>query len=212
MKLVLSSNSPRRKELLAGLGVPFEIRVVPDIDESYPLSLPVHEIAQYIAKKKAAFYDISSDEILITADTIVVVDNIILGKPGNDSEACQMLAALSGKTHLVITGVCIMSLERQRSFSVTTEVTFKDLSQEEIDFYIQHYHPFDKAGSYGIQEWIGYIGVTSIKGSYFNVMGLPIQRIYEELTNVFKLNVLCPRKKGKDNNAKDTPVQDKDAL
>ena len=196
MKLVLSSNSPRRKELLAGLGVPFEIRVVPDIDESYPLSLPVHEIAQYIAKKKAAFYDISSDEILITADTIVVVDNTILGKPDNDSEARQMLAALSGKTHLVITGVCIMS----------------DLSQEEIDFYIQHYHPFDKAGSYGIQEWIGYIGVTSIKGSYFNVMGLPIQRIYEELTSVFKLNVLCPRKKGKDNNAKDTPVQDKDAL
>ena len=212
MKLVLSSNSPRRKELLAGLGVPFEIRVVPDIDESYPLSLPVHEIAQYIAKKKAAFYDISSDEILITADTIVVVDNTILGKPDNDSEARQMLAALSGKTHLVITGVCIMSLERQRSFSVTTEVTFKDLSQEEIDFYIQHYHPFDKAGSYGIQEWIGYIGVTSIKGSYFNVMGLPIQRIYEELTNVFKLNVLCPRTNGKDKNAKDTPVRDKDAL
>lgn len=203
MKIVLSSNSPRRKELLAGLGVPFEIRVVPDIDESYPISLPVHEIAQYIAKKKAASYEISDDEILITADTIVVVDDIILGKPGNDNEARQMLATLSGKTHQVITGVCLMSVEKQRAFSVTTEVTFKNLSQKEIDFYIQYYHPYDKAGSYGIQEWIGYIGVTSIKGSYFNVMGLPIQRIYEELTSVFNLNFLSPRIKGKDKNAKE---------
>lgn len=203
MKIVLSSNSPRRKELLAGLGVPFEIRVVPDIDESYPISLSVHEIAQYIAKKKAASYEISDDEILITADTIVVVDDIILGKPGNDNEARQMLATLSGKTHQVITGVCLMSVEKQRAFSVTTEVTFKNLSQKEIDFYIQYYHPYDKAGSYGIQEWIGYIGVTSIKGSYFNVMGLPIQRIYEELTSVFNQNFLSPRIKGKDKNAKE---------
>ena len=181
MKLVLSSNSPRRRELLAGLDIPFEVRVLEGIDESYPETLPTAEIAEYIAQKKAAAYDIAPGEVLITADTIVVLNDQVLGKPANAEEAKHMLRQLSGNTHHVITGVCLRDHDKQHHFSVVSEVTFKTLAEEEIDYYVETYKPFDKAGAYGIQEWIGYIGVTGLSGSYFNVMGLPVQRIYEEL-------------------------------
>ncbi len=183
MKIILSSNSPRRKELLAGLDLDFEVRIIPGIDESYPDSVPVDDISQYVASKKAEAYkdSIKKDELVITADTVVVLDDVVLGKPHDEADAKKMLRLLSGKTHKVITGVCLTTTSRQKAFRVTTDVTFKELSEEEIDYYVSKYKPLDKAGSYGIQEWIGYIGVTSINGSYFNVMGLPVQRIYKEL-------------------------------
>lgn len=184
-KVILSSNSPRRKELFAGLGIDFEVRVISGIDESYPSDLPLKDVPQYIAKEKAAAYDIATDELVVTADTVVIVDNEILGKPEDEDEARKMLRELSGRSHEVITGVCLTTCELQRSFAVTSEVTFKKLSEEEIEYYVKNYHPLDKAGAYGIQEWIGYIGVTSLYGSYFNVMGMPVQRIYEELRNTF---------------------------
>ncbi|MBR4388560.1 MAG: septum formation protein Maf [Prevotella sp.] len=183
MHIILSSNSPRRRQLLAGLGLPFEVRVLPDIDESYPKDLAVDDIPVFIAREKAQAYLplIQPDELVITADTVVVLDNRILGKPADAHEAADMLRDLSGRTHRVITGVCITGKNVQRSFAVVSYVTFKQLEEKEIDYYVEHYKPFDKAGAYGIQEWIGYIGVTGLQGSYFNVMGLPVQRIYEEL-------------------------------
>ena len=182
-RIFLASNSPRRKELLSGLGIPFEVRVNGDIDESYPSDLPPEAVPLHISRKKAAAYlqTMSADELIITADTVVVASGEILGKPADASDAHRMLRLLSGTTHQVITGVCLTTTDHQVAFSVTTDVTFKDLSDEEIHYYIDHYRPYDKAGAYGIQEWIGYIGVTGLHGSYFNVMGLPIQRIYEEL-------------------------------
>ncbi len=182
-RIVLASNSPRRKELLAGLDIPFEVRIIDDIDESYPDTLQTKEIAEYISKKKAAAYrlSMSSDELIITADTIVVLGNEVMGKPKTEDEAILMLQKLSGNTHQVITGVTLTTCERQISFSVETDVAFKCLSDEEIRYYVTKYHPMDKAGAYGIQEWIGYIGVTGLHGSYYNVMGLPVQRIYESL-------------------------------
>ena len=185
-QIVLASNSPRRKELLAGLDVPFTVKVVEGIDESYPADLSVMDIAQYIATKKAAAYqgEISDNELVITADTIVVLGGDVLGKPKTFDEAKQMLYALSGKTHHVSTGVCLTTKERQKSFSVVTDVTFKKLTDSEIDYYVEHYKPLDKAGAYGIQEWIGHIGVSHINGSYFNVMGLPVQRIYQEMQDL----------------------------
>ncbi|MBQ6062979.1 MAG: septum formation protein Maf [Prevotella sp.] len=188
-KIILSSNSPRRRELLAGLDIPFEVKVLEGIDESYPDGLSVEEIPQYIAKEKADAYQVADDEIVLTADTVVVLDNEILGKPVDDADARRMLRALSGKSHKVITGVCLTSTELQRLFAVVSEVTFKSLSDDEIDYYITHYQPLDKAGAYGIQEWIGYVGVTALKGSYFNVMGFPVQRIYDELSAQFGINV-----------------------
>ncbi|MCR4603963.1 MAG: Maf-like protein [Prevotella sp.] len=181
--IILASNSPRRRELLSGLGLEFEVKVLPDIAESYPASLPVGEIAEYIAREKAEAYRtlMKHDDLVITADTIVIVDGEVLGKPHDADDARRMLCKLSGKTHQVTTGVCLTTLSQQRHFSVTTDVTFRQLSMEEIDHYIDCYHPFDKAGAYGIQEWIGYVGVTSLNGSYFNVMGLPVQRIYVEM-------------------------------
>ena len=181
--IILASNSPRRKELLAGIDVNFDVRVIRDIDESYPASLPTKDIAEYISRKKATVYrqQMASDELIITADTIVVLDSDVMGKPHDEADASRMLHELSGRTHQVITGVTLTTIDRQRSFSVETDVTFKSLTDEEINYYIQHYKPFDKAGAYGIQEWIGHIGVTALKGSYFNVMGLPVQRIYEAL-------------------------------
>lgn len=184
-KVILSSNSPRRKELFAGLGIDFDVRVISGIDESYPSDIPLKDVPQYIAKEKAAAYDIATDELVVTADTVVIVDNEILGKPVDEDEARKMLRKLSGRSHEVITGVCLTTCELQRSFAVKSEVTFKKLSEEEIEYYVKNYHPLDKAGAYGIQEWIGYIGVTSLYGSYFNVMGMPVQRIYEELRNTF---------------------------
>lgn len=187
-KIILASNSPRRKELLAGIDVPFEVRVMDGIDESYPDTLPIQDIAEYIAKKKATAYreTMAGDELVITADTIVVLGSKVMGKPHDANEASSMLRQLSGQTHQVITGVTLTTKERQMSFSVETDVTFKNLSDEEIDYYVTHYRPFDKAGAYGIQEWIGHIGVTGMSGSYFNVMGLPVQRIYEALKTFAK--------------------------
>lgn len=180
-KIILASNSPRRKELLGGLGYEFEVRVIDGIDESYPNGLTMEEIPRYIAAAKASAYTVGADELLLTADTVVVLDEEVLGKPADAADVARMLHALSGRTHHVITGVCLKTQDDERRFSVSTEVTFKALTDEEIDHYISHYHPYDKAGAYGIQEWIGYIGVTGIRGSYFNVMGLPVQRIYQEL-------------------------------
>ncbi|OYP61524.1 Maf-like protein [Prevotella sp. P3-122] len=181
--IILASNSPRRRELLAGLDVDYEVRVLKDIDETYPDSLPVAEIPTYISREKAAAYTIADNELLLTADTVVVLGNEVMGKPVDDADAKRMLRELSGKTHQVITGVCLTTTKKQHSFSVTTDVTFKELTDDEIDYYVSNYHPLDKAGAYGIQEWIGYIGVTSLQGSYFNVMGLPVQRIYEALAD-----------------------------
>ena len=182
-RYVLASNSPRRKELLAGLGLDFEVRVIDGIDESYPASLPASQVAQFIAEKKAQAYraSMAPDELIITADTVVIVGSDILGKPKDEADAVRMLREISGRTHQVTTGVCLTTATRQRSFSVTTDVTFKQLTDAEIQHYVSTYRPFDKAGAYGIQEWIGYIGVTGLKGSYYNVMGLPVQRIYTEL-------------------------------
>ena len=182
-KVILASNSPRRKELLAGLDLQFEVRVLQDIDESYPNDLPTLKIAEFISKKKADAYigTMAADELVITADTVVILGDEVMGKPHNEADAKRMLGELSGRTHQVATGVTLSTNERQMSFSVVTNVTFKQLTSDEIDYYVHTYHPMDKAGAYGIQEWIGYIGVTALEGSYFNVMGLPVQRIYEAL-------------------------------
>ena len=182
-KVLLASNSPRREELLRGIDIDFEIKVLPDIDESYPADLPNEEVAEYVALKKASSYinSLKKDELMITADTVVLLDNKIYGKPTTKEEAKEMLHDLSGKSHRVISGVCLTSTTKQTSFSVTSDVEFSVLSNKEIDYYIERYAPFDKAGSYGVQEWIGYIGVKHISGSYFNIMGLPIQRLYREL-------------------------------
>lgn len=199
-KIILASNSPRRRELLAGLDVNFEVKVLNGIDESYPDDLDAYQVAEFIAQKKAEAYrsllneeESSAEEnLILTADTVVIAPaaneqndqegkGIILGKPKTADDAVRMLRMLSGKTHHVVTGVCLTTKEEQRHFSVTTEVSFKELTDWEINYYISHYRPFDKAGAYGIQEWIGYIGCTGLNGSYFNVMGLPVQRIYEEM-------------------------------
>ena len=181
--IILASNSPRRKELLHGLDLDYEVRVLPDIEENYPESLPTAEIPVYIAVEKAVAYKtlMTDNDLIITADTVVVLGDEVLGKPADLDDARRMLRELSGKTHQVITGVCLMTREKQRKFAVTTDVTFKALTEEEIGYYVEKYKPLDKAGAYGIQEWIGYIGVTGLHGSYFNVMGLPVQRIYQEL-------------------------------
>lgn len=186
--IILASGSPRRKQLLEGLGIEFSQHVLKNIDESFPDTLLAEEVAQFIAHKKSEAYlkDMADNDLVITADTIVVADggcgrNVILGKPHERSEAVAMLRMLSNKTHKVITGCCIVTKDRQRVFSVSTEVTFKQLSDEEIEYYVDTFRPYDKAGAYGVQEWIGYIGVTGLSGSYFNVMGFPIQRIYTEL-------------------------------
>lgn len=187
MKIVLASNSPRRRELLSGLGFEYEVRTLPGLDESYPDGLSMEEIPKYISRKKAAAYTLGEDELLITADTIVWLEGEVLGKPADEEEARLMLHKLSGKTHQVVTGVTLSTTTLQHSFSSVSQVTFAQLSDEEIDYYVSRYCPLDKAGAYGIQEWIGYIGVTSIQGSYFNVMGLPVQRLYTEMK---KLNLI----------------------
>lgn len=187
MNIVLASNSPRRRELLAGLGIEFEVRVLPDIDESYLADLPVMQIAEYIAHEKASAYllTMKDNDLVITADTVVIIGNEVLGKPKDEEDAKRMLRLISGKTHQVVTGVCLTTTKQQRHFSVSTDVTFKNLPENEINYYITKYKPFDKAGAYGIQEWIGYVGVTSLNGSYFNVMGLPVQKLWEELKRYF---------------------------
>ena len=180
-KIVLSSNSPRRKELLGELGIDFEVRVIEGIDETYPKELSVEEVPQYIAREKAGAYMVGKNEVLLTADTVVVLDNEIMGKPHDETDAMRMLRQLSGKTHQVITGVCLKTSDKQVTFSEITDVSFAELTDEEIKYYVDNFRPLDKAGAYGIQEWIGLAGVTGIKGSYFNVVGLPVHRVYAEL-------------------------------
>ncbi|MBR8536125.1 septum formation protein Maf [Carboxylicivirga sediminis] len=183
-KLILASQSPRRQELLSHLNIPFDVMVKEDVEETYPDDIPAHEVPLYLARKKALPYetDCKAGHILvITADTIVCCDEHILGKPADKKEAEKMLQMLSGRAHEVITGVALTSGSKQSVFTVSTKVFFKTLTPQEIDFYIEQYQPFDKAGAYGIQEWIGMIGIERIEGSYFNVVGLPVQKLYNEL-------------------------------
>lgn len=181
--IILASASPRRRQLLSGLGIDFEVRTLAGIDESYPDHLQGEAIAAYISKAKAEAYraTLAPNDLVITADTIVSVDGNVLGKPANEAEAHQMLQLLSGRTHEVVTGVTLMTKSQQQTFTATTSVTFAPLTEAEITHYVTHYRPLDKAGAYGIQEWIGMIAVESIQGSYFNVMGLPVQRLYKAL-------------------------------
>lgn len=180
--IILASQSPRRQELLTGLNIPFEIQVI-DTEETFPKQLVGVDIPMYLAEKKADEFKDKMDEntLLITADTIVWHEGKVFGKPADKAEATKMLKALSGKTHQVITGVCISDSKRRKTFHVISEVRFARLTTAEIEFYVTNYEPYDKAGAYGVQEWIGFIGVEHIEGSYFNVMGLPIQRLYTEL-------------------------------
>ena len=182
-KIILASNSPRRKDLLAGLGVTYEVRTLPDVDESFPDGLQGAEIPLYISKEKAAAYQtmLQPGELMITADTIVWLDGKVLGKPVDREEAMQMLRDMSGRTHEVYTGVALTTVAWQRSFASQTEVRFAELAEEEIQYYVDLFQPMDKAGAYGVQEWIGFIGVEHISGSYFNIMGLPVQRLFQEL-------------------------------
>lgn len=177
--LILGSQSPRRRELLAGLDWPFEAVTI-DADESFPNNLQGGDIPLYISRAKAHAYKkrLEPDDILITSDTIVWLDGQMLGKPSNEEDAKYMLRCLSGKTHQVYTGVCVLADGQEYTLVDCTDVTFRSLSEEEIDYYVQKYKPLDKAGAYGVQEWIGYVGVTSMRGSYFNVMGFPIERVY----------------------------------
>lgn len=181
--IVLASNSPRRKELLQRMGVNFKVRTLFGIDESYPDSLRGEDIVRYISRNKAQAYrsSMAPNELLITADTIVYVEGEVMGKPKTAEQAKEMLHKLSGKSHLVITGVTIVTPDRTEDFGVTSQVKFAEITDEEINFYVDNYLPFDKAGAYGIQEWIGIVAVEEIKGSYFNVVGLPVQRLYQKL-------------------------------
>jgi septum formation protein len=180
--IILASKSPRRQQLLKGLDIDFEVRTK-DVDESYPPSLKDVEIPEYLAKKKAAAFidDLKENDILITCDTIVSLNGEVLEKPSNYDHAFEMLSKLSGKMHSVYTGVCITTTASQIAFTDKTEVYFKQLTKEEIDYYITHYKPYDKAGSYGIQEWWGYVAIEKINGDFFNVMGLPLRLIYNNL-------------------------------
>ncbi len=182
--IILASQSPRRKELLGLLNLPFTILVKPDIEEDFHPTMPVNEVASFLAQKKMMAYQqelLNENNLIITADTIVIVDDEILGKPTSYDTAYTMLRRLSGKKHQVVTGVCIASNAKQIVFSDTSDVWFKELSENEINYYIQSGSPYDKAGGYGIQEWIGSIAITKINGSYHNVMGLPIHKLYETL-------------------------------
>lgn len=185
-RIILGSASPRRSELLKGLDIPFEV-IVKDTTEDFPVSMIGVGIPMYLAEKKAEAYrnEMTDDTLLITADTIVFLEGKTINKPVDKQDAKNILKQLSGKTHQVITGVCITSKDKKRVFHSTSEVKFARLSDAEIDYYLEKYTPYDKAGSYGVQEWIGYVGVEHITGSYYNVMGLPVQRLYNELKRWF---------------------------
>lgn len=182
-RVILASGSPRRRQLLGGLEIDFTVRLIDGIDETYPDGMAMAEIPKYISRRKAEAYvpTMASDEIIITADTIVWADGEVLGKPHTPDEAVSMLRRLSGRTHQVVTGVTVLSADRRETFACVTAVTFDTLSEAEMQHYVADYKPLDKAGAYGIQEYIGYIGVTGISGSYFNVMGLPVQKLYRVL-------------------------------
>ena len=181
-KLTLASASPRRQQLMKDAGFTFEVRLK-NVEEKYPQELHLENVPEYLSKVKASAFreELKADEVLITADTVVCIHDRILGKPADRKEAISMLQKLSGNRHLVVTGVSVTTRTEQLSFSSRTDVFFKHLSNEEIEFYVDTYKPFDKAGAYGIQEWIGYIGIERIEGSFYNVMGLPIQKLYETL-------------------------------
>ena len=183
-KIILASKSPRRKQLLESIGIEFEVKTI-EVDEVFPAHLNKEKIPVYLAELKAKPFqpNLKENDLVITADTIVWYKNRVLGKPENEKEAKQMLQLLSGKKHQVISGVCLTSKNKQVSFSSTSNVWFKVLANHEIDYYIEKYKPYDKAGAYGIQEWIGAIGITHIEGSFYNVMGLPIQKLYEANQN-----------------------------
>lgn len=185
-KVILASASPRRHELLRGLDVEFTVKRLPDVEETYPAELQAGDVPLFLSKKKADAYRpiMGDDELVITADTIVWLDGKVLGKPADVDEARRMLHNMSGKRHAVFTGVTITTKSEQRSFVAQSNVTFAVLSDEEVEYYIEKYKPMDKAGAYGAQEWIGYIGMENIEGSYFNVMGLPVQRLYCELKKI----------------------------
>ncbi|MDE5886295.1 MAG: Maf family nucleotide pyrophosphatase [Muribaculaceae bacterium] len=185
-KIFLASKSPRRRELLQLLRVPFTVLTIGGIDESFPDDIPLEEVPQFVSDKKADIYckHLKDKEIVITADTMVIADDRIMGKPNDAQEAADMLKALSGKTHRVVTGVTIASRGFKKSFSSITYVTFGSLTDEEIQYYINNYLPFDKAGAYGIQEWIGAVAVSEIRGSYYNVMGLPVHHLFKELLTI----------------------------
>ncbi|MBS7342976.1 MAG: septum formation protein Maf [Parabacteroides sp.] len=182
-RIILGSNSPRRRELLAGLDLSFDVHVIPGLEENYPDSLQPQEIPVFLSKQKAEAYLSTLEEqvLLITADTIVWNETEVIGKPKDREDAIRMLRSLSGHEHQVVTGVCLTTTKKQETFSVVSSVRFASLTDEEIIYYVDKYKPFDKAGAYGIQEWIGYVGVESISGSFYNVMGLPVQRLYQEL-------------------------------
>ncbi len=178
--IILGSASPRRKELFATLNMPFSV-ITADVEEIVPKEIKSEQTAEYLAQLKADVFHLSENQLLITADTIVVFQDTIYGKPKDRDDAIQMLQTLNGNTHKVITGVCIKSKKKQKVFSSTTKVKFRKLSLKEIEYYVDNHKPYDKAGAYGIQEWIGHIGVKKIVGSYFNVMGLPTDKIYKKL-------------------------------
>ena len=182
-RVVLASASPRRRELLSATGIEYILATKFECDESYPATLDALDVAPYLSALKSANYpyQLSYNDILITADTVVVLNGRVLGKPQDEVEARKMLADLSGSKHTVVTGVTLRSAEREHTFSSRSEVRFAELSPEQIEYYVEKYRPMDKAGAYGIQEWIGYVGIEGIEGSFFNVMGLPVQRLYKEL-------------------------------
>jgi len=181
-EIILASKSPRRQQLLADLGLTFTVQTK-DTPEDFPEGMAMNDIPVFLAEKKAAAFEenLKENQLVITADTIVWLDGQVLNKPADYAEGFKMLRNLSGKKHQVITGVCLLSLEKKVSFAVSTDVWFKNLEDEEIRFYLENFRPYDKAGAYGIQEWIGYVGITRIEGSFFNVMGLPVQSVYEHL-------------------------------
>ena len=182
-KILLASKSPRRREILNLLKIPFTVVTIDGIDESYPDKLPLEKVSEYISNKKADEFlkRIGENEMIITADTVVICEDRILGKPKNEKEAEEMLKMLSGKTHKVTTGVTVATKDKRESFSSESKVTFAELTEDEIRYYVDTFHPFDKAGAYGIQEWIGAVAVGKIDGSFYNVMGLPVHRLYQLL-------------------------------
>ncbi len=192
-KIILASNSPRRQQLLRELRIPFMVRTIP-VEEDYPAELPPDQVAKFLAEKKGRAYldALADDELVITADTTVVVEERLLNKPADAAEAREMLTALSGRAHRVITGVCLTTTTSSHAFEDTATVYFRALTDEEISFYVENYQPFDKAGGYAIQEWIGMIGIERIEGSYFNVVGLPVEKLYRELKDTDGIPLASP--------------------
>ena len=182
-RLILASQSPRRRQLLADAGIEFTLAERFECDETFPEDIPAEDVAEYLSVLKSEAYPqpLNEGDILLTADTVVVACGKILGKPADRDEAVEMISMLSGREHEVITGCTLRTQACRRSFSVSSKVRFRKLDREEIEYYIDHYRPYDKAGAYGIQEWIGYVGIEGIVGSFYNVMGLPVQRVYNEL-------------------------------